>query len=247
MNKKNPVLQFTSIADGRQVHEKIVEQIRQAIFEKQILPGERLQSERELAETFNTSRVTVRSAILTLRNSGLLHVRKGTGGGTFVVEDLDEAVISGILRDIIRWKEISIEHVIQMRGIIEPHVAYLAAKNAEEQDIQNIWSTIRELDRSFKKKATFQSQDEKFHKALATAAGNPLLSVFQASLIDLLFKFISSIAWKEEDKKGIIHHHERIAMKVEEHDPKGARTAMLEHLTDMRDRFSSYPMKDVLE
>ena len=247
MNRNKAPLKFEPIADGRQAHERIVDQIKKSIFEKRILPGERLQSERELAEALNTSRVTVRSAILTLKNRGLVQVLKGTGGGTFVARDIDDAVISEALRDIIRWKEIGIEHVIQMRSIIEPQVAYLAAKNAQDKDIRYIWATIGELDRSFKEKITFQSQDENFHKALARAAGNPLLTVFQASLIDLLFKFISSIVWKDEDKQSITHHHKLIAEKVEEHDPRGARRAMLEHLSDMRDRFFAYPMKDLLE
>jgi len=243
LGKARDINKFFSVTDGRQAHEKIVSQIKNAIFEKKILPGGRLPSERELAETFKTSRVTVRSAILTLKNSGLLHVKKGTGGGTFVVDDIGGAVVSGLLRDIIRWKNISIEHVIQMRGIVEPEVAYLAARNADEEDIRRIWTTIEELESSFKKKATFQAQDEKFHKALALAAKNPLLTIFQASLIDLLFKFISSIEWAEEDKRGISRFHRLIAEKVESRDPRGARKVMVDHLRDMRSMFSSYPMR----
>ena len=62
---------FKSVADGQQVHEKIVTQIKDAIFDKKFKPGERLPSERELADIFRTSRVTVRAAILTLKNGGL--------------------------------------------------------------------------------------------------------------------------------------------------------------------------------
>lgn len=67
------------------------------------------------------------------------------------------------------------------------------------------------------------------------------------SLIDLLFKFISSIRWSEEDKRDIFFCHKKIAEKVEQKDPKGARKAMLEHLGDMGRILSRYPMKDVLE
>ena len=236
---------FTSITDGTQAHEKVVAQIKQAIFDQEYRPGERLQSERELSEIFNTSRVTIRSAILTLKNSGFLYVKKGTGGGTFVAHDMGEHEISSLLRDIIRWKNIKIGHVIQVRSIIEPQVAYLAAKNATPEDVKNILDTIRDLDISFRARATFQSQDEKFHKALADAAANPLLSVFQASLIDILFKFISTIEWKKEDKESITFFHEKIARKVEQKDPKGARKAMMEHLVDMKQRFTQYPIKEV--
>ena len=247
LKKKQPVNNFISVGESQQVHEKIVVQIKKAIFERKIKPGERLPSERELAEIFNTSRVTVRSAILTLKNSGLVCVKKGTGGGTFVADDLGETEISGILRNIIRWKNISIRHVIEVRGIIEPQIAYMAATDPMPHEIEDIWDTISELEQSFKTKTRFQGEDENFHKALAVAAKNPLLMVFQASLIDLLFKFISSIRWNEEDKRDMIIYHKEIAEKVEQKDPKGARKAMLEHLSDMRRILSRYPMKDVLE
>ncbi len=115
---------FKSVADGQQVHEKIVAQIKDAIFGKKFKPGERLPSERELADIFRTSRVTVRAAILTLKNGGLLYVRKGTGGGTFVADDIGETEISELLKNIIKWKNISIHNVIEVRNIIEPQIAY---------------------------------------------------------------------------------------------------------------------------
>ena len=238
---------FKPISDEKQAHEKIVAQIKKAIFEKQIPPGQRLQSERKLTEIFNTSRVTVRSAILTLKNDGLLYVKKGTGGGTFVTKDIGGTKISELLHDIIQWKNISIEHVIDVRGIIEPSIAYYAAKNRTDEDIEKIWTSIADLERSFNQKETFQSQDEHFHKALADAAHNPLLSVFQASLIDLLFKFISSIKWHDEEKDSMSLYHKKIARKVEEQDTSGARKMMVAHLVDMRQMLARYPLEDVLK
>ena len=234
------------MADGQQVHEKIVDQIKRAIFEKKLRPGEQLPSERELSEVFNTSRVTIRSAILTLRNRGLLVVKKGTGGGTFVAEDIGEAQISDLLGDIIRWKKISLEHIIQVRDIIEPEIAALAAQNADEQDIEDIWSIIHELDQRFKHKDTFQTRDEKFHKALANAAKNPLLSVFQASLMDLLFEFICGIGWRREHKENITQYHKLVAEQVERREPVKARGIMIDHLADMARMLTEYQVKDYI-
>ncbi|MGD8385705.1 MAG: FCD domain-containing protein [Desulfobacteraceae bacterium] len=242
MEAANP---FRAVADGKQAHEKIVVQIKDAIFNGTFQPGERLPSERELADTFRTSRVTVRSAILTLRNNGIVTVRKGMGGGTFVSKDLDEGEITDLLRDIIKWKNIGIRDVLEVRGILEPQIAYLAAVDPSPRKIRDIWDSIEELEASFASKRTFQSRDENFHKALAAAANNPLLSVFQASLIELLFKFISTIPWTEEEKRNITFHHRKIAEKVEEKEPKKARKAMIEHIQDMRSLLSHYPEGEV--
>lgn len=232
---------FRAVADGTQAHEKIVGQIKDAIFEGKIKPGERLPSERELSDIFRTSRVTVRSAILTLRNNGIVTVRKGTGGGTFVAQDLDEEEVTGLLRDIIKWKNIGIRDVLGVRGILEPQIAYLAAVDPSVEQTRDIWASIEELEESFASKSTFQSHDENFHKALAAAANNPLLTVFQASLVELLFSFISSIRWSEEDKRNITLHHRKIAEQVERKDPREARKAMVEHIRDMRSLLSRYP------
>ena len=238
---------FKAVVDGKQAHERIVTQIKNAIFDKKLQPGERLPSERELAEVFKTSRVTVRAAILTLKNGGLVYVRKGKGGGTFVADDIGETEISELLEDIIKWKNISIHNIIEVRGIIEPQVAYMAAKNATDHDIEKIWTTIAELEYFFKMKTKFQSSDENFHRALAAAAKNPLLSVFQASLIDVLFKFIYNINWQEEHKKNILFHHRRIAETVAQRNPEGAREAMLGHLADMQRILSRVPVTKVLK
>lgn len=238
---------FKPVVDGSQAHEKIVAQIRRAIFNKEIPPGDRLPSERDLAKTFNTSRVSIRSAILTLKNTGLVYVKKGAGGGTFVTEDIGAGKISELLHDIIRWKSISIRHVIDVRDMIEPKIAYFAALNRTDADMEKIWECINSLDRSFKQKKVFQSKDELFHKALADAANNPLLSIFQAALIDLLFKFISSIKWEDREKESISSYHRKVAEKVEIGDPEGAYDMMTEHLADMREILVRYPLGDVLK
>jgi len=237
---------FKAVADGKQTHERIVEQLKHAIFEKKILPGEKLPTERELTQIFHTSRVTVRAAILTLRKAGLVRVRKGVGGGTFVVDDIGGGEILELLRDIIQWKEISIQHVVDVRFIIEPEIAYLAAKNATDEDIQAIWATIEELGQFFVMKSKFKGTDENFHKALGRASKNPLLALFQASVMDILFEFIYDVVWREEHKENMLQHHKIIAKKVEEKDPEGARKAMITHLGDMQDILSVCPAKDVL-
>jgi DNA-binding FadR family transcriptional regulator len=150
--------------------------------------------------------------------------------------------VSELLRNIIQWKDIGIHHVIEVRGMIEPQIAFLAARNATDADIENIWATIRELEHSFKVKSKFKGTDENFHKALAAAARNPLLSVFQAALINVLFKFIYDIVWQEEHKGNILLHHRRIAEKVMERHPEGAMQAMVEHLADMQRILSQCPV-----
>ncbi len=239
--------EFKPVRDRKNTHEKIADQIKDAIFKKRYLPGQRLPSERDLVIAFNTSRVTLRQAILTLKNSGLLYIKIGTGGGTFVSEDIGESEITDLVENIIKWKSISIHDVIQMREIIEPQIAYLAAKEGSPQKTELIWNAINELEDAFQVREKFKSEDERFHKALADAAGNPILAIFQASIIDILFKFIHKISWKAEDKDNMLNHHRKIAERVEAKDAIGAKQAMIAHLEDMNVLLSKLPVDDVLK
>lgn len=75
---------FLQPVRGGRISECIKEQIKKAIYNQRLIPGERLPSEVEIAKVFKTSRVSIREALRTLELYGLLHIKKGAGGGTFV-------------------------------------------------------------------------------------------------------------------------------------------------------------------
>lgn len=227
-------LQFKPVNDGKRTHEKITTQIKEAIFNNKFSPGDRLPTERELAKIFNTSRVTIRQSILTLRNSGMLFVKIGTGGGTFVAQDIGEAEIIEIIENIIKWNRTGIYDVIQLREMIEPQVAYLAAQKATPEDLKIIWDALNDPEEIMQNTSKFTSKDERFHKAIAKAAGNPILAIFQAAMIDIWFKFVHEINWKNEEKENMISHHTIIIKQIAAHNPEGAKDAMLNHLNDMK-------------
>lgn len=227
-------LDFTPVKDGKRTYENIVVQIKDAIFSKRFRPGDRLPSERELSKIFNTSRVTIRQAILTLKNSGLLSVKIGTGGGTFVSEEIGESEIIELIENVIKWNQTDVNDVVQLREMIEPQVAYLAAQKATPEDIMMIWAAINEPEEIDQNSTMFARKNECFHKALAKAAGNPILAIFQAAIIDIWFKFVHKIEWKDKEKKNILSNHTIIAKLIEVHDPAGAKNAMINHLEDMK-------------
>lgn len=109
----------------------------------------------------------------------------------------------------------------------------MAAENDTDHGIEKIWTTITELEFFSKMKTKFQKSDGSFHRALAVAK-NSLLSVFQASFIDVLFNFIDNIDWQKEHKKHILFHHRRIAEDVAKRNPEDTRETMLEKFEDMQ-------------
>lgn len=227
-------MKFEPVNDGKRAHEKIADQIKKAIFDNQFKPGGRLPSERELTTIFNASRVTIRQAILSLKKSGLLFVKIGTGGGTFVSEAIGESEIIEIVENVIKWNRTGIQDVIQLREMMEPKVAYLAAQNASSEDIKMIRDVLNDPVKADSGMSAFTRQDERFHKALAKAVGNPILAVFQAAMIDIWFKFVHEIKWDEDPKKHMKSNHTMILDEIEARNPEGAKRAMLSHLNDMK-------------
>src|SRR5205814_9365915 len=86
---------FTPVRQARASGE-IVSQIERAIFDAALSPGDRLESERELAEQFGVSRITVRDALRVLEARGLIRVKVGAMGGAFVEEANTDRVAESI-------------------------------------------------------------------------------------------------------------------------------------------------------
>jgi GntR family transcriptional repressor for pyruvate dehydrogenase complex len=109
----------------RNAFEVTVERLAQGIRLGVLLDGDRLPPERELAETFGVSRVTLREAIKALRDANLVESRRGRGGGTFVVAPARERIRS---REVIeRSIAHSLEDALALRRVVEPGAAALAA------------------------------------------------------------------------------------------------------------------------
>src|ERR671924_1595680 len=114
------------------LYEEVVGQLHQLIDDGRLKAGDRLPSERELAETFRVSRSSVREAIKTLENEGLVITRPGSG--TFITAVDVEALIQPLASLLSRGKDALLD-LFEMRRLVEPSIAALAAERAPSADI----------------------------------------------------------------------------------------------------------------
>ena len=159
----------------RRTFEEAVEQIAEKIKTGDLHTGDRLPSERELAAQMRISRPTLREAIKTLTEAGVLEVRRGQAGGIFVASEL-------VPRDLLRSRQeirfSEVAGVLEARRLLEPRVAQLAAVHATDDDFATMTGTIdrqRELSASddfLSHEDLFLQLDLKFHLALARATRN---------------------------------------------------------------------------
>src|SRR3954454_19059109 len=169
----------------RRTFEEAVEQIAEQIKAGDLHAGDRLPSERELAAQMRISRPTLREAIKTPVEAGVLEVRRGQSGGIFVASELVPRELLRSRQEI-RFGEVA--GVLEARRLLEPRVAQLAAVHAAEDDFGAMQATIerpRELaaqDDFLSHEDLFLQLDLKFHLAMARASRNSTVMALMRSL-----------------------------------------------------------------
>jgi GntR family transcriptional repressor for pyruvate dehydrogenase complex len=171
------MLAFAAVRE-RRTFEAVVGQIAEAIRTGELSRGERLPPERVLAEQMEVSRPTLREAIKVLAESGVVTVRPGATGGTFVVSDVIPASL--VARMELRVNEVPA--VLEARRLFEPQVAVLAARVATDADFDLLEELAREQEAVLDDWARITQLDTRFHLELARATRNPLVVSLMTTL-----------------------------------------------------------------
>lgn len=221
-------------AKQRKVTQKIIEQIRTAILAGRLKPGDRLPPERELMEQFQVSKQTLRESLRALEHAGLIDVRKGVGGGAFVVE-VDIEVTKENLANFLYFKNLSIENLSELRILIEPHAARKAAENITKDDLKKL-KTInetarRELDQNMLQDLT--KNEIRFHRLIAQNTHNPILVLILDFVENLLEDFKKVLKPDRSFSESVLAAHDRIYEAIADRNPEKATKEMERHVRDV--------------
>jgi GntR family transcriptional repressor for pyruvate dehydrogenase complex len=199
--------------------------------------GSRLPPERELAAMFGVSRTVIREAVQNLAARGLLEVRLGDGT---VVTGPSADSVSESLRLLLRSQDtgIAIEHLHEVRRVLEVEIAERAAERATDEDISDLGAIVQELEAQRDVEASARL-DVEFHRALAVAAHNPLFIILLDSIGGLLLAIRRTSFDHPETASKARYHHRNIFEQVTRRDPGAARQAMSSHLDESEDTMRS--------
>ena len=215
------------------LYEQIVQQVEESILKGQLKAGDQLPAERELAQRFGVSRTAVREAVNALREKGL--VEAYSGRGTFVTYGTAQAIRQSFdLMVRINRQEGSM-HLAELRQILEPEIAALAASRIEDQLLATMREAVAAMDRSLQDPDAYVEADLDFHLAMAEAAGNPLVLSLLDSIVGLLREQRSRIFTVDGGPERGQYHHKRILEAVRDHDPEKAKASMRAHLKQIRE------------
>lgn len=207
----------------------VQEQIIQIIIDRDMKPGDRLETEQELAQNLGVGRGTVREAIKGLASRNVLEVRQGAG--TFVSPRQgvpnDPLGLTFLKHD----RQLALD-LLDVRLMLEPDIAEIAANLATEDEIQSIERQCARVQRYIEEELPYRQADVEFHRRIALASHNQVVSTLvpvihsSASLnIDLT---------RNELKQNTVRCHRDLTDAIHRHDPVGARYAMLLHLAENR-------------
>ena len=225
----------------------IIEQIRNAILAGKVVPGEKLHSEKELMEKFGVSKSTLREALRALEYLGLIEIRKGANGGVYATE-VDMKITQENLINFLHFKNVSVHHLSEIRKLLEPYAAKIAANVISEKDLE-------ELNRINAKcrQALHQGLDDEigkdyisFHRMIAKFTENPILIFILAFIEDLLEDTKALLRPDKKFFKSVIESHTAIYDALANHDEEKAFEEMYKdvsmvekNLTTIRDNFQT--------
>ena len=213
------------------ITELIISQIRTAILDGTIRPGERLPAERELVSRFNASRIAIREALKALEASGLLSIRPGSG---VFVANTDSTKMSESLYSILRIHNISLNEVTEARLIFEPHVARLAGERITRQDLARLEENIEETAAVVGAGAPATAANIEFHTLLAEATHNTVIAMTMKTMLEVAREMTSvtreTLAQRTKVSRYSVSEHKKILKALDEKNPQKVYELMYEHI-----------------
>lgn len=212
-------------ADVKLLAEQTADYIVGLIVDNNWESGNKLPNEYELASQLNVSRNTLREAIRALVSRNILEIRRGDG--TYIAENC------GVTDDPMGLKFIKDKYkmvldLLEIRFMIEPQLASMAALNAKEEECQSLYELCREVENKILRKQPYEERDMEFHVMIAKMSDNILTPNLIPVLNQSIYPFLEGR--REDMERDIIETHRDIVNAIIKHNPDEAHDAMYLHL-----------------
>ena len=195
----------------------IVAQVREALFAKELRPGDFLGTEKDLAERFAVSRIVARDALRTLEAQGVVEIKVGSGGGARIARG-NARLFAEALAVQLDLAGVSVAEIMEAQCAVECLAAELAAKNSSAEDHARLRSLIAEAERKIDDVPAFTRLGREFHLAVAETSHNRVLVVQLVSL--------QHVSWPTHNPtltpsvaRRVVNAHMELAVRIEKATP----------------------------
>ena len=226
----------------RPIFEQIIDQIKSKIVEGVIKPGDTLPPERQLSEMIGVNRHSVREALKVLEYMGVVTSRTGIG------TTLNNVGQDVLVEQFNKLGEFSprqfIFELMELRQILEPEIAALAAQRATEDDLETMKQAMEDFKKEFEKGTLGSDADERLHVALANSTHNSTLLRLARPIMSMLAQFREKSLHIRGRRVATYQEHERIYLAVKTRNPAQARAAMVDHMAQVETMLRKIEIKN---
>ncbi len=213
------------------LYEGVVAQIQQLIRTRELTPGDRLPSERELAAVLGIGRPSVREALRALDTTGLIEVRSGQGAFLRNLSvDPYLATVRESLAFLLDVKEDTLLELWEVRQGLEEQIARLTAERRTQAQLDALRGHTEEMRKRIDRPESFVRAGVACHRALCEATGNAVLRTVWEAIADLIEKSQRRIIGIPGQPGEALRQHEKLLEAVEAGDAERAALAMREHM-----------------
>lgn len=210
----------------------IIEQVKRLILDGELKPGDRLPSERELAEKFSVGRSTLREALKAIEIMGIVN---RTNEGTIVNDSIASTFTDPLTKKLI-LKGLDYRDLIETRKILEVELVVLSAQRATEEDVKKIEKILYEMNiAKGSNKNNFVEADMAYHQAVAEAAHNFVLLELFNTVRNLLLEIQNKVVEKDGIEERTLYYHKEIYYAIKNHNVDLGRKYMKKHIEDVEE------------
>jgi len=211
---------------------KIIKQIRSLITSGQLKPGDKLPSERKLAERLGVGRTHVRDAIAKLDFYGILKTMPQSGT---VVAGIGLTALEGLITDVLKLEDSDFSDLVETRLLLEMQAARTAAMRRTTEDIINMKNALDAYEAKVKQDLPAVEEDLLFHLKIAEAGRNSVLKSLMLIITPDIVKNFQKLEVCKDGRfyKSLEEH--KVIEHIVNQAPELAAKAMEEHLQDVTD------------
>lgn len=223
----------------RRLSEIIEDTIRDSVISGELKLGSRLPTEKEISKQFGVSIVTVREALRGLEAFGIIQKKRGREGGIFVSRTKTDFV-KGAVYNFLSLSKLSARDLGEVRKIVEPSTAAIAASRMTSDDLEDLKENIKYCESKLKRKSQLFSEEDffdieernvEFHRLIAKATHNPILTLTVDYMMDFLFSYkkrslVPDISFSNDS----VREHRIIYNALRRGNAQDAEQYMLKHI-----------------
>jgi len=225
------VSDYVSPINKNRLHQEVIWRIKELIAQGYFKPGEKLPSNRDLAAKLSVSRAVIAEAMALMEIMGIVRIRPGSG--TYVNTLQTEGVEEEVLNFILTSKKYLLEDLNELRFILEPQIAGLAAQKRSEDDIAKMKNVLATMEKKAAAEEDITNESMNFHLLLAKTAQNQLIVRILIYLNIILREGRAATLKRKERPRLAVKEHQAVLEAIIEKDSIKAESLMRKHLEEL--------------